>query len=114
MVFVKGFWEFFRGGSKEFEQILFFLLKKCVRKHFLYISNAYCIISRKKTAAKPERRRRRTFPFYSLISSPRAEESYIACIIFAVTITVSMWDGSFSPVWMQRMKELISFSKWSV
>lgn len=114
MVFVKGFWEFFRGVPKEFEQILFFLLKKCVRKHFFVYFKRILYSIPQKTAAKPKRRRRSTFSFYSLISSPRAEESYIACIIFAVTITVSMWDGSFSPVWMQRMKELISFSKWSV
>ena len=36
----------------------------------------------------------------------------MACIILAVTMTVSMWEGSFSPVLMQLIKPSISF--WNI
>lgn len=42
------------------------------------------------------------------ISLPVLEESYIACIILAVMITVSMLAGFFAPVLTQLIKELIS------
>ena len=50
----------------------------------------------------------KSYDYSSTISFPLAEESYIACIILAVIMTVSICEGSFSPVRMQRTKESIS------